>query len=318
MPDEPGMGSDGTSFHPYCHARSLAYAVVDAIHASTDLFGTDPYATRNGYRWDGRVFLMGYSEGGMASLAAAREMETHRADFGGEDGFILAGSACMAGPFDLSGTLRRQMIDPAATFPHSFFIPYIVLGYNAVYGKIMDPLEVLAPALLDTREDGNILEWSNGATDGPVVDQRIAARLGTKPLKTPPGTLFNPAWVARDLADPGYATGTMRGLLEENDTATGWTPTRPILFVQSPDDRDVLIQNTLVAHRTLGQALWKAGRDPLELLEYRPLGEPGCGISHAEGVLLAIPMAFDWIHRQKRGVPSWWKGLPAAASTARR
>jgi hypothetical protein len=298
MPDEPGMGSDGTTFHPYCHARSLAYAVVDAIPAAVDRFRGDSYAAMNSFRWDGRVFLVGYSEGGLATLAAAREMETHRADFAGEGGFILAGSACMAGPFDLSGTLRNQMVDPKASFPHAFFIPYILLGYNAVYGRVLDPLEALAPALLETREDGNILEWSNGATDGPVVDQRIARRLGTEPGKTPPLALFNPAWVARELSDPAYATSTLRGLLEENDPSRGWTPTRPILFAQSPDDRDVLLQNALSAHRILGQALWKAGRDPLELLELRLLGEPGNAISHAEGVLMAIPLAFDWIYRQ--------------------
>ena len=79
--------------------------------------------------------------------------------------------------------------------------------------------------------------------------------------------------------------------------AKGWTPTRPILFCQSPDDRDVPIENTVRALETLGAALERSGQDPSGKLQFRPLGTAGAGISHVSGVFLAIPMAFDWIYR---------------------
>jgi len=297
MPDQPGMGADGTSFHPYCHGTSLAYAIVDGIQAIRDRFTEDPYVAGSNFEWDGRIFLLGYSEGGYASLAAAREMETHRAEYGGDAGFQLAGSACMAGPFDISGTTRRQILARNQPFKHPFFIPYVLLGYNAIYGKVMDPLETLTPRLLANREDGNILQWVSGFTDGTLVDGRIAARMGCAPGKVVLRDLLNPGWVARELEDPAFATSPMKGILEENDVAEGWTPTRPILFCQSPDDRDVPLANTLTARWILEGAVRKAGADPTGLFTFLPLGSAGGGITHVEGALLAIPTAFDWIYR---------------------
>ncbi|BDU74038.1 lipase family protein [Mesoterricola silvestris] len=304
MPDQPGMGGDGTSFHPYCHGRSLAYAIVDAIPAIRDRFAEDPYVAASAYQWDGRVFLLGYSEGGYASLAAAREMETHREAYGGDAGFQLAGSACMAGPFDISGTTRRQILARNRPFNHPFFIPYVLLGYHAIYGRILDPLETLCKRLLDSREDGNILQWSNGFTDGMEADCRIAARMGRAPGGVVLRDLLNPDWVARELDDPAFASGPLKGILEENDVAVGWTPTRPILFCQSPDDRDVPVENTKRAMGALGAAIRGAGGEPGALLTFRSLGAPGEGISHLGGVLLAIPAAFDWIYRAPSEQPS--------------
>lgn len=297
MPDQPGMGGDGQAYHPFCHGRSLAYAVVDAIPAIRRAFGEDPFLAQNGYAWDGRIFLMGYSEGGYASLAAAREMETHREDFQGPRGFMLAGSACMAGPFDISGTTRRRILQPMAAYQHPFFIPYVVLGYHEVYGRIMDPLEVLSPELLRTGEDGNIQEWCNGFTDGLVVDELIAQR-----LKVPIGgvvlrDLLNPAWAASVLEDPAFAAGPLQDILRENDLGPGWTPSRPILFTQSPDDQVVPIANTLEVMGTLEAALRERGQDPQGLLQFRPFCRPGSGVGHVRGVFLGIPKAFDWIYR---------------------
>ena len=297
MPDGPGMGGDGTSYHPFCHGRSLAYAVVDGIPALRAAFDTDPYLAEHGYVWDGRVYLMGYSEGGYASLAAAREMETHKDDFAGKAGFMLAGSACMAGPFDLSGTVRRQILDPATPFKHPFFLPFVVFGYHAVYGALMDPVAILAPEIMKTEDNGNVEEWANGSLDGPVVDELLGARLGVPKDEIVSRTLFNPAWVARELDDPAFRTSALRPVLEENDVARGWTPSRPILFGQSPDDRDVPIQNAWAALAALGGALRSAGQDPSGKLLFRLVGEPGHGPSHVGAIFGAIPMAFDWIYR---------------------
>jgi len=114
---------------------------------------------------------------------------------------------------------------------------------------------------------------------------------------------MEPGWAARNLDDPGFQTSPMKRILEENDVAEGWTPTRPILFCQSPDDRDVPVRNTLKAVAHLGAALEMGGREPGALLFYWPLGTPGCGISHVTGAFRAIPMAFDWIYRGMPALP---------------
>ena len=294
MPDQPGMGSDAAAYHPFCQAQSLAYAVVDAIPAVRALFDRDPYLLEHGYGWDGRVFLLGYSEGGYATLAASREMETHRDDYGGEAGFILAGSACMAGPFDLSGTTRRSVLDPAWALPHPFFIPYVIRAYQGIYGDLVDPREALAPALLASGEDGDILEWTGGLKEGVDVDQLIAARLGLAPGQVAARALLNPEWVRRELEVPAFPGSAIGRILAENDLLGGWLPTRPMLFCQSLQDRDVPIQNTLGALGALGQGLREAGRDPAATLVFEALPE---GLDHVTGLFRALPLGLDWIYR---------------------
>ena len=181
MPDLPGMGGDAGSFHPYCHAASLAYAIVDSIPAAVRLFTEDPYLVQHRLTWDGRLYLVGYSEGGYATLAAVKEVETHAAAYAAQAHFTLTGSACMAGPFDLSGAMRTTFIDPVQGYPRSYYLPYFVRGYHGVYGPRLEPGAVFAPSLLATRADGNLLAWTDGTQDGLAVDAEVGKRLGMPP-----------------------------------------------------------------------------------------------------------------------------------------
>lgn len=295
MPDLPGLGGDGAVAHPYCHAQSLAYAVVDAIPAALAAL-----AAHGRYRWDGRVFLVGYSEGGYAALAAAKELETH-AEAYAATGIRLTGSACMAGPFDLSGTMRAAFIEKQRTYSRAYYLPYIVLGYHGVYGPRMDPRQVLAPVLLADGPDGNVLAWADGSRDGKAVDAAMGARLGADPEAISLRALFDPGWLERELDDPAYAASATRALLAENDLWGGWTPTRPILFRHSPDDANVPYGNSVVARERLAEAVRRAGGDPDAQLFLVPVGREGDGLSHTDAAWVALPSAFGWF---RDGLPA--------------
>ena len=294
MPDQGGMGGDALDYHPFCHAKSLAWSTLDALPGGARLREEDPYRAPGGYDWDGRLFLLGYSEGGYAALAATRELETRPGDYPGP--FTLAGSACMAGPFDLSRTIRRAMINPLERFPHCFYLPYVILAYHRLYGDLVDPRQVFAPALLEYRDDGNILQWADGSMDGLVVDSLVNRRLGVSGSGVVLRQLMNPAWVEQQLDDPVFAASPLRKLLKENDLVGGFRPTRPILFCQSLEDRDVSVQNTIKAMTALGAELRKAGDDPDRLLAFLPIGRRRDRISHAQGAAVAIAAAFNWIY----------------------
>jgi hypothetical protein len=293
MPDLPGMGGDAGAVHPFCHALSLAWATVDSIPAALALFGSDPGLAGRRWAWDGRLFLVGYSEGGYAALASARELETHADQYPDRP---LTGSACMAGPFDLSGAMRATFIDPSRPYSRAYYLPYFVLGYHGVYGPRLDPLQVFAPDLLAPGPDGDILAWFDGTRDGEAVDEVLGRRLGLPADGIILRRLFDPGWLARELDDPAYAGSGAHGLLAENDLLGGWAPTRPILFCHSPDDGNVPYANTLAAKAGLEQAVRQAGRDPSPLLLLLDLGRPGDGIGHTEGAYLALPAAFAWFH----------------------
>jgi hypothetical protein len=301
MPDLPGMGADGASYHPFCHGQSLAYATLDGIPAMRERFAQDPYLVGGGYAWDGRLFVMGYSEGAYAALAAVRELETHAADYAARGGFTLTGSACMAGPFDLSGLARDESVRPGAGSDLCFFLPYLLMAYHHVYGPRLDPREAFAPALLEDREDGNLLNWLDGSQDGFTVNDLIARRLGKPAYRLAFREMLNPAWVARELDDPAYATSALHELLRDNDLHRGWTPTKPILFCHSPADDDVSYQQTVSTMGHLGAQVLRAGGDPKRLLVLRPLGNAALGLTHIQAIPFALPMAFEWFYQ---GMPA--------------
>lgn len=297
MPDQPGMGEDAANYHPFCHAKSLAYATVDGIPAMQKLFKEDPFLVSRQYSWDGRLFVVGYSEGAYTALATVKELETHAAEYATEGGFTLTGSACMAGPFDLSGLTRADIINPVREYAHCFYLPYVIMGYHGVYGPALDPLEAFAPILLENREDGNILKWVDGTRSGLAVDELIGRRLGVASNKVIFRSILNPAWLARELDDPVYETSATHRLLVENDLHRGWAPTKPILFAQSPTDEDLPYQNTVATIGYLAAEIHKAGGDPARLLASIPIGDCRDGITHIEGAAVAIPSAFNWIYR---------------------
>jgi len=293
MPDQPGLGGDARSYHTFLHARSLAYSTLDSIPAVERLFSEDPYLTLRDYGWDGRLYVMGYSEGGFAALATVKELAEHPGDY---PGVALTGAAAMAGPFDLSGTTRGVIVDPVHQFSHSFYLPYVLRAYQGIYGDLVNPLAAFAPALLETRADGDILQWTDGSRSGLEVDDLIAARLQVPADAVVLRQLLNPAWLAAELDDPAYATSAIRKVLVQNDLCRGWRPSLPILFCQSAADRDVPIQNTLTTLDALGGEIRKAGGDPASLLAFLPLGRDSDRIDHVQGALVAIPAAFNWIY----------------------
>ena len=91
VPDYLGLG-DSPGLHPYHHANSEATACVDMLRAVRTFCATNGFALTN------LLFLCGYSEGGHATMALLRELETYHADE-----FTVTACAPMAGAYDLSG-----------------------------------------------------------------------------------------------------------------------------------------------------------------------------------------------------------------------
>jgi hypothetical protein len=184
--------------------------------------------------------------------------------------------------------------------PHGFYVPFIILGYHAVYGRIVDPLAILSPAQLEDREDGNVLQWADGRSEGLRVDAAMGRRLGVPAGRLVLRKLFSPAWITEVLESHAFPLTPIGAILQENDLAGGWAPTRPIIFMHSPDDRDLPMANATLALERLSQAVREDGRDPAGLLELRPLGRPGEGIDHVLGIFPGISRAFSQIEEQRQ------------------
>lgn len=218
MPDYPGMGNTSPGLHPYLHARSEAVASVDMLRAVLQFMKTAPLPQPNG-----RLFIAGYSQGGHATLALQRELETFHAKE-----FPLAASAPMAGPHDLSGTMQPLIFSGQAyNFPA--YVPYSILGLNSVYhfGTCDDffkpPYADSLPSLFD----------------GSHYGSEISAQLPTVPAE-----ILTDAFISNAI---GNTNDPFVAALRKNDTYRDWVPTAPTHFYHCASDDIVPYSNSVVA-----------------------------------------------------------------------
>ena len=126
MPDLPGHGKDPSLRpHPYFHAKSLAYSVLDMIEPALAALLNTP-----SLRWDGRLFIAGYSAGGFAAMAAVKELHTNPR----YRETPLTAAACMAAPFQLSETVRANLRE-GAHYPRPDIYASLFRAYHDLYPR---------------------------------------------------------------------------------------------------------------------------------------------------------------------------------------
>lgn len=277
MPDYEGMGNAAPmSFHPYCQPASLARSTVDMIQYVQAQW---PIGSR--FRWDGNLFVMGYSEGAIAALASARELELN---YGGSPRLKLTASASMAGPYDLSGAMRRRVVDAQIPYSYPFMFPYLILGLQATYGNAIKPNEIFRQDILDA----GLLSQMDGHLSGDEVDKWITHTFfkGSNPI---PRDMLKEDWVRNNLEDDVFTESPIGKALIANDFATeGWTLKSPLLLAHSPDDDTVPYENSSL----MKQRLQDLGGG--SFIHFVPLGTVGDGLTHLEGAVLAFPIATLW------------------------
>jgi pimeloyl-ACP methyl ester carboxylesterase len=209
-PDYPGLGeSEGR--HPYYVADSIAPAVVAMIETAQRVRGVP----------DAPVFLSGFSEGGWASLAALRLLETR--------GKQVLASAQVAGAYDL----RRLSLPTALTGgapSHSLYLAYAAWGQSAWYGQPLD--SVL------TRDNAQLVERLFA---GAKPDEIVGA------LPKDPRKLFNDAFL--NAFDHGNAHWYLDAFAANSLVEV--TPRAPVRLYYGSMDRDVNPEEALAAARSM-------------------------------------------------------------------
>ncbi len=127
-PDYVGLGIS-EDIHPYIIKNPSADSVIDLIRAVRNYFEDDVFKALND-----QLFLIGYSEGGYATLAAQMVIEQELSDE-----FNITMSFPMAGPYDLSGTMVDKMLDDNL-YGEPFYLPYLIYSYITYY-DIMGSVE---------------------------------------------------------------------------------------------------------------------------------------------------------------------------------
>jgi pimeloyl-ACP methyl ester carboxylesterase len=210
MPDYPGLGeSEGR--HPYYVADAIGPAIVGMIEAAQRLEGVP----------NGPVFLSGFSEGGWASLAALRIMES--------EGKQVLGSAQVAGAYDLRHVSLPAALQGGAP-SHSLYLAYAAWGQSAYYSHPLD--SVLTP------------EYAT------LVEQLFAGAKPQQILNALPGdprTMFNQNFL--DAFDHDKSHWYLDAFAA--NSLVDVTPRAPLRLYYGSMDKEVVPDEALSASRTM-------------------------------------------------------------------
>lgn len=219
LPDYLGLGS-GPGLHPYQHAHTEATAVIDMIRSAKEVVDT------MGSPVNDQLFLLGYSQGGHATMAAHQLIQEKL-----DNVMHVTASAPMSGAYDMSGVMSDVMMSDS-TYPSPYYLPYLFFGYNEVYhlftndsDVMIHPYDTLLPPLFDGNHTG-------GSIDAvmPTVPKLIMQPYQIDSFANYPNTNF------------------FRLKLKENDTYN-WTPNSPIRMYFCGSDHSVSPLNTQVAYQ---------------------------------------------------------------------
>ncbi len=224
IPDYTGIG-DPDKYHPYIIANSHTQALVNMIRGvkqlSFELEGNDEF------QFNDQLFLVGYSDGGYATLASQKGIQI---DY--SDELSVTASFPMAGPYDLSGTMVDYFLsEPEYTQP--YYVPYVLTSHLWYYqGLDVDFSEYFEPFWADT-----LPSLFDGTHSGSEINELMP--------ENPLDILLDDVLEEFENDEDHF----FRQSLEEN-TLLDWVPESPTYFYHGMGDDIVPYENAQVAYDT--------------------------------------------------------------------
>jgi hypothetical protein len=260
VPDYLGYGDSADLLHPYIIEKSYVAPLLDMMRAAREFAAAEKINL-------GPLFLKGYSEGGYATLALQKAIESDETEE-----FKILASAPGAGPYDvdLTGTLtvQKSKVNPAN-------IPLLLLSYNYWLADSRLPL-----ASIFVPSETNVTNALNGAYNVEQISQI---------LPTDTYSLFNQSFV-EDFAsnDPKIpAAKDLHTLLKSQSlTGTGWAPKTQTRLYHCVDDEQIPVAVTEAA-----TAEFKAVGAPVEAVL---IPSPNPSKPYRHGACPAIFAPIQW------------------------
>jgi len=225
--DYPGFGSSEQIPHPYLIAEPTLRALIDMLYALNEAGSTKfpGIAVENEY------YLLGYSQGGWATLTLHKALEL---DYTND--FNLIGSVCGAGSYNMHD-LFLSMIE-ADTYPMPSYLGYIINAYSA-YNQFTNPVS-------------DILNQPYAGILGSLYTGTLSLSEINDQLTTSISGLFKPDFLAGITSSPAYSS--VRDALIDNSISP-WNSGKPLMFVHGEGDTHV----SVTATETMYDAMIEAG-----------------------------------------------------------
>ena len=261
-PDYIGMGfSEGV--HHYFEPTEEANAVLDLIRSICDLLKK----TYTPLTHNRDVFLMGYSQGGHATLAAQKAMETNR-----WYEYNLKASAPMAGFFSLTSSSQFDVLTDSIDYPFPAVYPFLINSIQDTR-KVFPNNQSIYVSPYDSLS--NVL--FNGNYNAAYVNAQFPAAVGK---------VFQSSF----LAQLRNANSAFYKAAASYDVIDGWAPSVPTRFYHSEADEVAFYDNSVIVYQTFKN---KGGN--VDLIN---LGN----VNHLDGNIAALEKVRAWFYPQIRKV----------------
>lgn len=214
--DYPGFGESSQIPHPYLVKDPTVTSLVDLLYSVKELnnSGFSGITIKNEY------YLIGYSQGGWATLALHKALEQdYKSDF------TLKGSSCGAGPYNILKLLEGMINQPS--YPVPAYLAYIVNAYLA-YNQFTNPVTDIFNEPYASRV-GSLF---NGTLTLTQIDNQLTTSI--------PG-LITPEFLTGFQTQPKYSG--VRDALTSNSISP-WNTDIPVLFLHGNQDTQVSPSST--------------------------------------------------------------------------
>lgn len=254
MADYPGFGASANIPHPYLVAEPTVRSLVDMLYAVKEMDNElAQISVKNEF------YLMGYSQGGWATLQLHKALEMEY-----NSDFKLKGSVCGAGPYNIYKLLQGMVNQQTYNFP--IYIGYILNAFKA-YDQFDNPVT-------------DILNEPYASRLPNLYTGQMTASQINEQLTTSVSALLNPAFLNGFSSSPNYVQ--VREALERN-SITPWRTRIPLMLIHGSADTQV----DLSATENIYSEMIAAGTSETIL---RKVILPG--LDHGDGVAPSMIMGF--------------------------
>ena len=228
--DYPGFGESAQIPHPYLITQPTVRSLVDMLYTAKEIVGSE----FPGITLKDEYYLLGYSQGGWATLALHKALEL---DYNND--FNLIGSCCGAGPYDIS--LLLESIISVPTYPMPVYLAYIVNAYSA-YSQFTNPVSDIFNAPYASR----ISSLFTGLLTSDQINNQLTTSITD---------LITPDFISGFATSPRYLS--VRDALSANSIAA-WHSYKPVLLIHGGSDTQV----NPISTTNMYNAMIQAGTSP--------------------------------------------------------
>lgn len=271
VPDYAGMG-DGMGVQEYCVPDSLAASGLDGLAAARHWMAGEASRGRPARSESGRLYILGYSEGGLSTMAATERLVTGRME---APGLELRAAYPLAAPFDLMSAVPQLTAGPAP-LSHPEFQVYIVLGWARAYPGIVKPEEILSRRTLES-----IVPLYDGKTSSYRILREISRVVGKRSDRITDADIFAPAYLEALRKDPEslpYYRLQSAARLDRLVPGDGLA----LVFAASPTDDIVRFSNSETAYQ------WAKEHSPQAEVRLVRLASRNHNFGAVEGLVYAM------------------------------